>query len=75
MFEKESYKDWCNKESHTQSDILQKTTVNLLASVQALQYLLQSETTMEPSRVFRIQVAMNHLLVEIHLLDISKEKV
>jgi len=42
-------------------------------SVQDLQLVLQSETTMEPSRVYRVQVAMDHLMAEIHLLDILRE--
>ncbi len=67
----QSYNDWLRAQSLSSSLVLEKNTATLLVSLQALQFQLQQEITMGPSQVSRVIVAMEHLLIEIRLLDTS----
>ncbi len=48
--------------------MLVNNMVRLQAQLPALDSLLQQVTTMEPSRVSRVNLAVIHLMTEIHLL-------
>ncbi len=67
-----SYNSWLRGQSLQSHELLLQVMANLQAELQALQSALQSEITMAPSRVSRVIVAMEKLLVEIHLLAILK---
>ncbi len=63
-----SFNNWLREESRDLSSMLQASTDSLLAVQQELRLVLASETTMEPSRVSRVILAITHLTVETHLL-------
>ncbi len=69
----QSYNEWLRSGNLTSRDILQKTTAKSLAVLQALQFQCQQGITMVPSQVQRVQVAMDHLIIEIRLLDTIRE--
>ncbi len=68
-----SYNEWLRSANRSSQDTLEKTTAKLLVALQALQFQCQLEITMAPSQVYRVQVKMDSLLTEIHLLDIIRE--
>ncbi len=70
-----SYNSWLREESQGSLNTLVASMASLQKLVQVLQSALQLEITMEPSQVQRIIWAINHLEVEIRLLDISLEAV
>jgi len=63
---------WLRQQNLTSLNQLLLATENSLVELQALESALQSGITMEPSRVLRVITAINHLMVEIHLLAILK---
>jgi len=64
--------NWLRQQNLTSLTTLLLATENSLVELQALESALQSGITMEPSRVLRVISAINHLMVEIHLLAILK---
>ncbi len=68
-----SYNEWLRQQNLSSSDKYLESMARLRVVLQELQFLLAQEITMEPSRVFRVTSAINHLIVEIHLLDTSQE--
>ncbi len=68
-----SYNSWLREESQDSLSTLRTNMDNLQVELLGLHSALASEITMEPSRVFRVTGAINHLIVEIHLLAILKE--
>ncbi len=70
--EKLSYNDWLREQNLSSSDTFLSTRAKLLVVLQELEFLCSQEIIMEPSRISRIVVAMNHLIIEIRLLDTSK---
>ncbi len=67
-----SYNTWLREQNQQSSSLLLQVMENLQVELQGLESALQSEITMEPLRVSRVIVAMEKLLVEIHLLAILK---
>ncbi len=72
MSDNVSYNSWLRDQNQQSSDLLLQVMENLQVELQGLESALQSEITMEPLRVSRVVVAMEKLLVEIHLLAILK---
>ncbi len=70
-----SYNSWLREQNQRSSDTLLQVMENLQVELQGLESALQSEITMEPSRVSRVIVAMETLLTEIHLLAILKGRI
>ncbi len=70
--EKLSYNDWLRDQNLSSSDTFLSTRAKLLVVLQELEFLCSQEIIMEPSRISRIVVAMEHLIIEIRLLDTSK---
>ncbi len=70
-----SYNAWLRQQNLSSSDKYLESMARLRVVLQELQFLLDQEITMEPSRVFRVTSAINHLIVEIHLLDTIQEKI
>ncbi len=70
----QSYNAWLREDARSSKDTLVENTERLQDSLQVLLSALELATTMEHSRVLRIISAINHLEVEIHLLDISLER-
>ncbi len=68
-----SYNAWLRQANHSSRDTCQNTTAKLLVVLQELQFQFQQEITMAPSQVYRVEVAMSHLLTEIRLLDTIRE--
>ncbi len=64
--------NWLRQQDVTSLSKLLISTENSLVELQALESALRSGITMEPSRVLRVIAAINHLMVEIHLLAILK---
>jgi len=71
----QSYNGWLRHQSVQSRVTSRRTTEKLLEGLPVLLLALESATIMEPSQVLRINTAMNHLITEIRLLDISLEKV
>ncbi len=69
----QSYNGWLRQENLSSRDTLQKTMESLQEQLLELQSALESATIMEPSRVFRANTAMVHLMTELLLLGITQE--
>ncbi len=70
-----SYNTWLREESLDLQSTLAKSMEKLQDLLQELQSVCQSVTITEPLRVRRIIWAINHLEVEVHLLDTYLETV
>ncbi len=67
-----SYNNWLREESRGSLNLLVSSTEALQVELSGLASALQQEITMEPLRVFRVTSAIEHLIVEIHLLATLK---
>ncbi len=66
------FNNWLREESNAQYHTLVNSTEALQVELSGLESALQSEITMGPLRVSRVISAIEHLIVEIHLLATLK---
>ncbi len=67
-----SFNNWLREENQDLLTMLQTNMDSLQEALQGLRLACQLEITMVPSRVSRVNSAISHLIVEIHLLAILK---
>ncbi len=69
-----SYNSWLRDTGLESKAMLSKNTARLLVQLSVLQSVLEQETGMADSRVTRVDLAMIHLMTEIHLLVIMTQE-